>query len=97
MHRRKLLTSAAAIAVAAVSLSGWAQSYPDRSIKVVVPWPAGGNADVTIRPVLDRMSQLLAQPIVVENRAGATGTVGSAIAARAQPSGDSLQVRSANT
>lgn len=97
IRRRNILARSVAAAVAANALPGWAQAYPDRPVKVVVPWPAGGNADVTIRPVLDRMSQLLAQPVVVENRAGATGTVGSAIAARAQPDGYNLLQLSSST
>ena len=97
IRRRMILAATVAPAVALASLPGWAQAYPDRPVKVLVPWPPGGNADVTIRPVLDRMSQLLSQPIVVENRAGATGTVGSAIAARAAADGYNLLQLSSST
>ena len=97
IDRRSLLAAGAAAAGALALPAARAQAYPDRAIKVVVPWPAGGNADVTIRPVLDRMAQILGQPIVAENRAGATGNVGSAQAARATPDGYSLLQLSSST
>jgi len=96
INRRNILATAVA-GTTAFSLPAWPQTYPDKLIKVIVPWPAGGNADVTIRPVLDRMSQLLNQTIVVENRSGATGIVGSSIAARAAPDGYNLLQLSSST
>jgi tripartite-type tricarboxylate transporter receptor subunit TctC len=97
--RRDVLKTAAALGLSALALQSRAQTaaYPSRPIKVVVPWPAGGNADVTIRPILDRMSQTLGSPIVVENRAGATGVVGTANSARATPDGYNLLQLSSST
>ncbi len=97
LTRRQTLAAIAASSTSVLTAPTFAQTYPLRPIKVIVPWPAGGNADVTIRPLLNRMSQVLAQPIVVENRAGATGQVGSAIAARAVPDGYSLLQLSSST
>src|SRR3954471_3328878 len=64
-----------------------AQSYPNRPITIVVPFPPGGVADITGRPFAAVMSRLLAQPVVVENRTGAGGAVGHAYVARAKPDG----------
>ena len=97
IRRRQILAVSGACAGMLVGGMGYAQSYPQQAIKVVVPWPPGGNADVTIRPILDRMSQILGQAIVVENKAGATGNVGSAIAARAKPDGYNLLQLSSST
>lgn len=64
-----------------------AQSYPNRPITMVVPFPPGGIADITGRPFAAIMSRLLGQPVVIENKAGAGGAVGHAHAARAKPDG----------
>jgi putative tricarboxylic transport membrane protein len=67
-----------------------AQDYPSRSITVIVPFPAGGASDVVARIVTNQMSQILGQPIIVENVGGAGGTIGSARAAVAAPDGYTL-------
>ena len=59
-----------------------AQSYPDRPIRLIAPFPAGGLADVLARAVGDQMTKSLGQPVVVENRAGAGGNTG---ASRSRP------------
>jgi tripartite-type tricarboxylate transporter receptor subunit TctC len=64
-----------------------AQSYPNRPITMIVPFPPGGIADLTGRPFAAAMSRLLGQSVVVENRAGAGGAVGHAQVARAAPDG----------
>src|SRR5262245_5750208 len=66
--------------------SGWAQSYPTRPITIVVPNPSGGGvSDLVPRLLSDDMSATLGQPIIIENRPGAGGTLGSASVARAKP------------
>ncbi|MGE0801739.1 MAG: Bug family tripartite tricarboxylate transporter substrate binding protein [Lautropia sp.] len=100
MDRRRFLNITAGGAVATgLPAAAPAQTarYPARPIKVMVPWPVGGNADVTIRPILEKMSQQMGSPIVVENRAGATGTTGTAIAARAAADGYNLLQLSSST
>ena len=83
------------LAFAAFGLSGMpmvahAQSYPNRSISVVVPFPAGGPSDVVARIVTEHMGRTLGQQMVIENVAGAGGTLGSARVAAAQPDGYTL-------
>jgi len=82
-----LAAIAAALAVADPCA---AQSYPDRLIKVVVPYPPGGPIDVTARLVVQRLGPILGQTVIVENRAGAGGSIGSKAVAAAEPDGYTL-------
>jgi tripartite-type tricarboxylate transporter receptor subunit TctC len=79
-----------ALALAAGVTPARAQDYPSRSITVIVPFPAGGASDVVARIVGNQMSKILGQPIIIENVAGAGGTIGSARAAAAAPDGYTL-------
>lgn len=79
------------IAQFAMISSGNAQSnYPDRSIKIIVPYVAGGAADITARLVAQSMSESMGQPVIVENKPGANGTIGSDVVAKAAPDGYTL-------
>jgi tripartite-type tricarboxylate transporter receptor subunit TctC len=80
-----LLTSFAVPAAAAL-----AQSYPTHPIRAIVPYAPGGGTDVAARPVAIRLSERLGQQIVIDNRAGANGNIGTEIAAHAQPDGYTL-------
>jgi tripartite-type tricarboxylate transporter receptor subunit TctC len=82
------------LALAAVMTPGaaQAQSYPNRSITIIVPFPPGGIADITGRPFAAVMSRLVGQPVIIENKAGAGGAVGHAYAARAKPDGYTLMM-----
>jgi tripartite-type tricarboxylate transporter receptor subunit TctC len=62
-----------------------AQAFPDRPIKLVVASPAGGPPDVMARLLSDKMTAILGQPVIVENRAGAGGTIGARSVAAAEP------------
>jgi tripartite-type tricarboxylate transporter receptor subunit TctC len=64
-----------------------AQAYPAKPIRMVVPYPAGGNADITARLVARRMSESMGTPIVIENRGGANGGIGTEVVAKAAPDG----------
>jgi tripartite-type tricarboxylate transporter receptor subunit TctC len=64
-----------------------AQTYPTRPIRVIVPFPAGGSIDIVSRSISQRWSTLLGQQIVIDNRGGAGGTLGTQLAAQAQPDG----------
>jgi tripartite-type tricarboxylate transporter receptor subunit TctC len=74
-----------------------AQSYPDRPIKLVVPFPAGGATDTTARLVAQRLQAALGQSVIVENQGGAGGTIGSRQVARAAPDGYTLLMGSIGT
>lgn len=69
-----------------------AQEYPNRPIRVVVPWPPSGAVDILARPLSQRLSEVVAQPVIVDNRPGANSIVGSAIAAKAAPDGYTLLI-----
>jgi len=78
----------AAIALAALlPMAAFAQDYPTHPIAMIVPFPPGGVADITGRPLADAMTRLLKQSVIVENRAGAGGGVGMQYVARARPDG----------
>jgi tripartite-type tricarboxylate transporter receptor subunit TctC len=72
-----------------------AQTYPDRPVRIIAPFPAGGLADVLARAVGDQMTKSLGQPVVVENRAGAGGNTGALAVATAAPDGYTLLMSSA--
>jgi tripartite-type tricarboxylate transporter receptor subunit TctC len=79
------LVMAAVAQVAAMTAS--AQAWPDKPIHVIVSWPPGGPSDIVLRMVAEKMQSTLKQPIVIDNRPGAGGNLGSAEAARAAPDG----------
>jgi tripartite-type tricarboxylate transporter receptor subunit TctC len=86
--RRQFLHLATSAAVLpAVSRIAWAQAYPTRLITLIVPFPAGGGADVIARIMAEQMRKPLGQPIIIENIGGADGTIGAGRAARARPDG----------
>ncbi len=76
-------------------LAALAQVYPAKPVRVVVPWPPGGANDVTARIVFQKMSEMLKEQFIIENRGGATGTIGAAAVARSAPDGYTLMVHSA--
>ncbi len=82
------------VVFAAIVLTGhtFAQSYPNRPIKIVVPYAAGGNADITARVIAHKMSEGLGQPIVIENRGGANGGIGTDAVAKSPPDGYTLLI-----
>ncbi|HJQ57454.1 MAG TPA: tripartite tricarboxylate transporter substrate binding protein [Vineibacter sp.] len=94
MTRRQFGASAAALAASAAGgvPPAAAQGYPNKAITVVVPFPPGGTTDVIGRLVAQEMSKSMGQPIVVDNKAGANGNIGSAQVAKATPNGYTLLV-----
>ena len=74
----------------AVPLAGQAQPYPARSVRIVVPFPAGGTTDIVARLVAQRMSETMGQSVVVENRGGAGGSLGADVVAKSPPDGYTL-------
>src|SRR5438309_6331896 len=85
--RRAVLAGAASLAAVAPLNSALAQRYPERTITLVVPWAAGGSTDILARVVAEHLRQALGQPVVIENRTGASGNIGTLAAARAAPDG----------
>lgn len=98
-HRRSLVRALAAGAAANVFAPSFAQSgaYPNKPIKIIVPWAAGGGGDVAVRMYVPGLQQRLGQNIVVENRPGAIGTIGSQVAARSPADGYTLLYGSADS
>jgi tripartite-type tricarboxylate transporter receptor subunit TctC len=89
--RSTLAALAAALFAAALPLAAPAQSdYPSHTITMVVPFPPGGVADITARPLADAMGRILKQTVIVENKSGAGGGVGMQYVARAKPDGYTL-------
>ena len=79
------------------SLAGLAQDFPSRALRIVVPWPPSGNVDITARTLAPAFSEALGQQVVVENRAGAGGTIGTAAVVRAPADGYTLLLGSSGT
>jgi tripartite-type tricarboxylate transporter receptor subunit TctC len=77
--------------------AGYAQEYPTRPVRMLVGFPAGGGVDIAARLMADEMQKTLGQPIVVENRAGAAGTIATEAAARAAPDGYTLLMGNTGT
>ncbi len=93
-QRRHILQSLGAAALAAGSPSLWAQTFPSKPIRIVVPFGAGGVADLTARAVGQKLSENLGQPVVIDNRPGAGGVVAGELVARAEPDGHTLLLMS---
>lgn len=74
-----------------------AQSYPNKPVRLIVPFPAGGATDLFARTLSQKISEKLGQPLVVENRPGAGGTLGSDLAAKATPDGYTLLLSTSST
>ncbi len=88
MVRRSRLTIAVAAVGMLISAAAGAQEYPTKPITLIVPWPAGGSTDISMRAIAESASKILGQPIAVDNKAGGGGTVGPAtMAAAAKPDG----------
>ena len=85
--RLSLAAVLAAFAIAGPSAPAAAQTYPNRPITLIIPFPPGGSTSIVGRTVADKMSEILGQQIVVDNRGGAGGTVGTRAAAKSAPDG----------
>ena len=97
---RPLFKACLAVASSAMVLftaAAFAQSYPNKSIKLIVPFPAGGATDIVSRVIAQQLGTELGQSVVVDNRAGAAGVIGSEAGARAAPDGYTLLLTTSST
>src|SRR5258708_18788100 len=81
---------AAALCAIPLALHAQAQAYPNKAVRIVAPFPAGGSADVISRIIGEKLSLKWGQPVIVENRAGAAGNIGAEDVFRAEPDGYTL-------
>ncbi len=95
-RRRAFVAAALALPLAFALSPAWAQGS-GRPIRLVVPFPAGGATDLLARAIAQQWAQVLGQPVIVENKAGAGGTLGSAEVAKAAPDGHTLLVATSST
>ena len=80
---KKACLAAAVLAAASVwGIAAQAQNYPAKAVRVVIGWPPGGSNDIVGRIVMQKLSEAMGQQFVVDNRAGAAGTIGSDIVAK---------------
>lgn len=80
-----------------VATGALAQTYPSKPIRVIVPFPPGGGTDIVARTVTPKMAEILGQPFIIENRAGAGGNIGTEVVAKSPADGYTLLVASAST
>src|SRR3954454_14942321 len=87
MKMLKYYLSAAAIVIASTAFG---QTYPTHPVRVIVPFSPGGATDIVTRVVAQKLNEVWAQTVVVDNRAGASGNIGGDLAAKANPDGYTL-------
>ncbi|HEX7812810.1 MAG TPA: tripartite tricarboxylate transporter substrate binding protein [Burkholderiales bacterium] len=86
----RIAPAAAAVLLGLASACACAQTWPARPIRVIVPFPAGGTSDVLARALGQKLHETWGQPVIVDNRAGANGTIGAGIAVKSPPDGYTL-------
>ena len=94
---RRWVTPGLFLTVLALSFSGgsvWGQAFPNKAVRIVVPFPPGNASDVAARALSDKLSQRLGQPVIIENKAGAAGALGADFVAKAAPDGYTLMITS---
>ena len=85
-----------ALALLVIAANAFAQAYPAKPLRLVVGWPPGGAADGVARPLAAKLSDALGRPVVVDNRGGATGTIGASVVAKAPADGYTLLLGTSN-
>src|SRR5262245_55559071 len=90
MNRRNVLASALAIAALGVTTTVLADTYPSKTVTVVIPFPPGGTLDVVGRMLAQKLTEQLGQTFIVDNRPGAGGTIGASVVKNARPDGYTL-------
>ena len=92
MNRESRLVRIVALALMFIGGHAAAQSYPNGPMRMIVPFPPGGGTDILARALAQKLNEAWGVPVVVENRGGANGTIGAAVAAKAQPDGHTMLV-----
>ena len=90
MRRSSMWSKCLALSLLALGLNAFAAGYPEKPIRMIVPWSPGGGSDVTGRIIGAKLSEALGQQIVIDNRPGAAGNIGTAMAARTEADGYTL-------
>ncbi len=93
----RLIKSVAAVAAALAASFTFAQAYPSKPIKLIIPFAPGGTTDIVARIMAAKMTPLMGQPVIVENRGGAGGSIGAAEIAKAAPDGYTIGMGSVST
>src|SRR5512141_1868344 len=91
MRHRRLVLAAVLCAFATAS---WSQTFPERPLRIIVAFTSGTAADIVARQLALKLTDSLGKPVVVENRDGASGTIGAGIAAHATPDGHTMLIAS---
>ncbi|MBW8714501.1 MAG: tripartite tricarboxylate transporter substrate binding protein, partial [Variovorax paradoxus] len=94
MNKRIFLRAIATAALCAGSIPAIADNYPSRPVKIIVPYVAGGTVDLVARVLAQKLGDQMGQPFIVDNRPGASGSIGSDIASKAPPDGYTLLLQS---
>ena len=89
---RSLLLTVAGLLVACTTMAAAQADYPNRPVRLIIPFPPGGSNDVVGRMIATQLSEQLGKQVVVDNRAGAGGVIGTEIAAKAAPDGYTILV-----
>jgi len=91
VNTSRRLWSAALVVAGSMSVPvAFGQPYPNRPMRMIIPWPAGGPADALIRPITTRLHEAWGQPVIIDNRPGANGSLGFAVAAKAPADGHTM-------
>ena len=93
----KILNTVLTVLLAACAAGAWAQAYPGKTVRWIVPWPPGGGADVLSRIVSPKLAEAFGQQVVIDNRGGAAGNIGAEMAAKSPPDGYTIVFAYAGT